>query len=216
MKNIFQCLLGAALLILVFNSSVAAAGFYIGIQGGGGYLPEANGSDPGGSINFNYDTGLDGSITLGYDLGDEHPKIGYGRVELEFNAASNDLNEAEFVEGATGVDGSIGRTGIMLNTIGEHKTRSGMNIYVLLGLGWAEVSLDNVSILGVPFADDSSNQLAYQAGLGVAWNLSDHFVFDVGYRYYGTMDLEFTEKDGTNLDYEYASHRVLAGFRLHF
>ena len=91
-----------------------------------------------------------------------------------------------------------------------------MIIYALFGLGWAQISLDNVSIGGEPLVDDSNSQLAYQAGIGLAWRLSDHFVFDVGYRYYGTTDPEFTKKDGTNTDYEYASHRLLAGLRIPF
>ena len=216
MKKSIQSLTVTVLMVLVINSPAAAAGYYIGIQGGAGFLADAGASDPEGNLNFSYDAGYDGSVTLGYDLGTEHPKIGKGRVELEFNTASNDMKEVEFVEGKFEVAGSADRISIMVNTIGEYTTQSGMMIYALLGLGWAKVSLDNVSILGEPFVDDSSNQLAYQAGLGVAWKLSDHFVFDLGYRYYATTNPDFTEKDGTSLDYEYASHRVLAGVRVNF
>ncbi|KPJ98006.1 MAG: hypothetical protein AMJ60_09740 [Desulfobacterales bacterium SG8_35] len=216
MKKNLQCLIGTALFTLILNSPVAAAGYYMGIQGGVGFPQETKANDSEGSRNFTYDAGYDASIILGYDLGEEHPRVGRGRVELEFNTASNDLNEAEFVEGKVGAGGSADRTSIMLNTIGEYATQAGMTIYALIGLGWAEISLDNVSIMGDPFVDDSNNQLAYQFGLGLAWNLSKHFVFDVGYRYYGTTDPEFTTKDGTSLDYEYASHRILAGLRLHF
>jgi opacity protein-like surface antigen len=216
MKKSFQYLIGTALLVLVFSKPAAAEGYYIGIQGGGGFLSESKASDQEGSVNFSYDPGFDGSVTLGYDLGGEHPNIGKGRVELEFNTGSNDISKAEFVEGKVGVDGSADRISIMLNTIGEYVTESGMIIYALLGLGWAEISLDNVSILGEPFVDDSNSQLAYQVGLGVGRRLGEHFVFDVSYRYYGTTDPEFTKKDGTNLDYEYASHRVLAGLRFYF
>jgi opacity protein-like surface antigen len=216
MKKIFQTLIFTAFLLVAYSSLAAATGYYIGIQGGGGFLPDAKGSDSEGSANFSYDAGFDGSITVGYDLGDEHPKIGKGRIELEFNSASNDLNEVEFIEGGAGADGTVERTSIMLNTIGEYTTRSGMIIYALLGLGWADISLDNVSILGEPFVDDNNSQFAYQAGLGVAWRLSNHFVFDVGYRYYGTTNPEFTTKDGGSLDYEYSSHRVLAGLRVYF
>jgi opacity protein-like surface antigen len=216
MRKYLQYLVGTALLVLAFSSTAAATGLYIGIQGGAGFLSDAGASDPDGSRNFIYDAGFDGSVTLGYDLEEKYPTIGKGRVELEFNRASNDINEAEFIEGKVGVDGSIERTSIMLNTIGEYTTRSGMIIYALLGLGWAELSLDNVTILGEPFADDNNSQFAYQAGVGVGWNLSDHLVFDIGYRYYGTLDPEFTELDGTPFDYEYTSHRVLAGLRVNF
>jgi opacity protein-like surface antigen len=215
-KNNPHLMITILLVLLLCTPAAAFAGLYIGLQGGAGFVPDATGSDSDGSANFTYDVGYDGSIMLGYDLGEKHPSIGKGRVELEFNTASNDLNGVEFVEGKVGADGSVERTSIMVNTIGEYTTQSGMIIYALLGLGWAKIGLDNVSILGEPYVDDSSSQLAYQAGVGIGWNLSDHFVLDIGYRYYGTTDPEFTKQDGTNLDYEYKSHRLIAGLRLHF
>ena len=216
MKFSLHYLTGALILLLVYSSSAAAGGYYVGIQGGVGFLPETKASDSEGSINFAYDAGYDGSITVGYNIGNDYPNIGNGRIEVEFNAASNDIDEAEFTQVNSAVDGSADRTSIMLNTIGEYVTESGMIIYVLLGLGWAEVTLDNLSINGEPFVDDSNSQLAYQAGLGVAWRFSERFFFDLGYRYYGTTDPEFTKEDGKNLDYEYASHRLLAGLRMQF
>lgn len=216
MKKQFGFLIGAALSVLIFSTSAGAAGYYVGIHGGGSFLPEAKASDADGSINFSYDAGYDASVTLGYDLGDSHPEIGRGRVEVEFNTASNDPDEAEFVEGGVGAAGSVERVGVMFNTIGEYKTRTGIIYYALLGLGWAEITLDNLTILGEPFADDSDSRLAYQAGLGVAWKFAEHLYFDLGYRYFSTTDLEFIKEDGTSLDYEYAGHRILAGIRLHF
>jgi len=203
-------------MVFSLSAPAAASGFYLGLLGGGSFAPKAKASDVDGSTNFTFDGGFDGSIALGYDLGTDHPKIGKGRVELEFNKASNDLNEVEFVESASAGSGSVKRTAVLLNTIGEYTTEKGIMIYALLGLGWAKISLDNVAILGTPYVDDSSNQLAYQAGLGIGWKFSPHFYFDMSYRYLGTTNPEFTKQDGNNLEYEYASHRVLAGFRLHF
>lgn len=217
MKKNFCCMIAAVLLSCGFSTSVAAAGYYVGIQGGAGIVSDTEGSDSEGRANFRYDTGYDGSITLGYDLGAEHPKIGKGRVELEFNKASNDIKDAEFVEGKSEVSGSAKRTSIMLNTIGEYTTQSGIIIYALLGLGWAEISLDNVSIMGGElFVDDSNSQLAYQLGFGFGRRLSEHLTVDIGYRFYGTTSQDFTKEDGTRLDFEYASHRVVAGLRLNF
>lgn len=216
MRKIFNYLIGAFILVLAINAPVLAGNYYVGIQGGGSFVPELKGSDSEGSVNFSHDAGFDGSVTVGYDLGNDHPNIGNGRVELEFNTASNDISEAKFVEGNVAVGGSTDRKGIMLNTIGEYVLESGPIIFALAGLGWGEITLDNVTILGEPFVDDSSSQLAYQFGLGVAWRLSNHFLVDVSYRFYGTTDPEFTKKDGTSFDYEYKSHRLLAGFRLSF
>lgn len=216
MKTIYLYLLGAVLAIPVFSSVAAASGYYIGVQGGGAFLPESESSDPEGNFNFSYDAGFNGAVAFGYDLGDAHPKIGRGRVEVEVSTASNDLKEAEFVEGAAGADGSVSRKGIMLNTIGEYTAGSGRIVYVLLGIGWAEVSLDNVVILQTPFVDDSSSELAYQVGLGIGRKITEHFAADIGYRFYGTTDPEFTTREGTTLDYEYTSHLVLLSFRFYF
>ena len=216
MQKTFQCLIVAALLILGLNTSAQAAGYYIGFLGGGSFLPESKANDALGSTNFSFDGGFDGSISLGYDLGTAYPKIGRGRVELEFNKASNDLDEAEFIDNSSGASGSAERTSIMLNTIGEYTTQSGIIIYALLGLGWAEISLDNVSIMGELFVDDSNSQLAYQLGFGFGRRLSEHLTVDIGYRFYGTTSQDFTKEDGTRLDFEYASHRVVAGLRLNF
>ena len=216
MKKIVQYLIGPFMLLLLASSPVTAGGYYLGFHGGLGFLPETKAKDPEGTYNFDYDAGYDGSITLGYNMGNNYPNIGNGRVEVEFNAAANDIDEAEFKVVNSAVSGSADRTSIMLNTIGEYVTQSGIIVYVLLGLGWAEISLDNVDINGEPFADDSNSQLAYQAGFGLGWKFSDHFFFDIGYRYYGTTDPEFTQEDGRNLDYEYSSHRLLAGLRLQY
>jgi opacity protein-like surface antigen len=216
MARTFQYLLFVVLFVFSLSASAAASGLYVSFLGGGSFAPEAKASDVEGSTNFSFDSGFDGSIALGYDLGTDHPKIGKGRVELEFNTASNDLDEADFVDSTSAGSGSVKRTAVMLNTIGEYTTENGIMIYALLGLGWAQISLDNIAIFDTPFVDDSDSQLAYQAGLGIGWKFSPHFYFDMSYRYLGTTNPEFTKQDGNNLEYEYASHRILAGVRLHF
>jgi opacity protein-like surface antigen len=216
MGKTIQYLIFTVLLVLGLSTTAAASGLYLSVLGGGSFAPEAKARDIDGSTNFTFDSGFDGSIALGYDLDSDYPKIGKGRVELEFNTASNDLDEAAFVDSTSAGSGSVERTAVMLNTIGEYTTENGIMIYALLGLGWAQISLDNIAILNTPFVDDSDSQLAYQAGLGLGWKFSPHFYFDVSYRYLGTTNPEFIKQDGNSLDYEYASHRVMAGVRLHF
>jgi len=217
MRKVFRFLIIASLFIFCVTGSAGAEGFYMGFLGGGSFLSDAKASDPAGSSNFSFDGGFDGSVTLGYDLGTEYPKIGTGRVECELNTASNDIDEVEFIGSTSAGSGKVERTSVMLNTIGEYKTQKGIIIYALLGLGWAEVSLDNVSVLGSLYVDDTdSTLLAYQAGLGLGWKFSPHLFFDISYRYYGTTDPEFTSQAGDSLEYEYNSHRLLAGVRVHF
>ena len=68
MKKNFIYLVNATLLVLVLCGPAAATGLYIGILGGGSFAPEAKATDADGSVNFSYDAGFDGCITLGYDL----------------------------------------------------------------------------------------------------------------------------------------------------
>jgi len=216
MKKIIQ---SAVLLVFLFvpvKTIMAAGNFYLGLHGGAAILDESKAKDSEGSYNIDYDLGFDGSITLGYNLGDRYPKIGRGRVEFELNYAENDLDEADFVEGKVGADGSVKRTGFMFNTIGEHKTRSGVIIYALLGGGWAKIELDNATIVDKPLADDDDTQLAFQVGAGVGWQLNKHITYDLGYRYFATLDPDFAGDDGKRLDYEYGCHRILAGIRFNF
>jgi opacity protein-like surface antigen len=104
----------------------------------------------------------------------------------------------------------------MINTIGEHKTRSGVIIYALLGGGWAKIELDNATILDKPLADDDDSQLAFQVGAGIGWEMNRHITYDIGYRYFATGDPDFSTGEGKRLDYEYGCHRILAGIRFNF
>ena len=216
MKRIILYAVLLAFLFIPVKPIMAAGNFYLGLHGGAAIPDDSKATDSGGRYNIDYDLGFDGSITLGYDLGDSYPKVGRGRVELEVNHAENDLDEADFAEGKVSAGGSIKRTSVMVNTIGEHKTRSGVIIYALLGAGWAKIELDNATILDQPLADDDDSQLAYQIGAGIGWQLNRRITYDLGYRYLGTLDPNFTAADGKSLDYDYGCHRILAGIRFNF
>jgi opacity protein-like surface antigen len=65
-------------------------------------------------------------------------------------------------------------------------------------------------------ADDKDGVFAYQAGLGLGLKASDHVIFDLGYRYFGTLDPEFERTDGSVLKSDISSHSLLLGLRLQF
>ena len=216
MKRILQSVTFFVFLLVPLTGAWAAGNFYLGLHGGAAIPDDSKATDSEGRYNIDYDLGFDGSITFGYNLGDSYPKIGRGRVELEVNYAENDLDEADFLEGKVSAGGSIKRTGVMINTIGEHKTRSGVIIYALLGAGFAKIELDNATILDQPLADDDETELAFQVGAGIGWEMNRHITYDIGYRYLLTTDPNFTTSEDKGLDYEYACHRILAGIRFNF
>jgi len=216
MKRILQSVTFFVFLLVPLTGAWAAGNFYLGLHGGVAIPDDSKASDSDGRYNIDYDYDFDGSLTVGYNLGDKYPKLGRGRVELELNYAENDLDEADFVEGKVGADGSIKRTAVMVNTIGEHKTSSGVIIYALLGGGFAKIELDNATILDQPLADDDETELAFQVGAGIGWEMNRHITYDIGYRYLLTTDPNFTTDEDKGLDYEYGCHRILAGIRFNF
>ena len=52
---------------------------------------------------------------------------------------------------------------------------------------------------------------AYQMGAGMGWQISEQFVFDLRYRFFGTADPEFEVAE-----YEFSSHDVYVGLRYYF
>ena len=216
MKRIIQCTVLIAFLFLPVQAIMAAGNFYLGLHGGATMPDDSKATDAEGRYTIDYDFGFDGSITAGYSLGDEYPKIGRGRVELELGYAENDLDQADYAEGKVSAGGSIKRTSVMLNTIGEHKIPGGVILYALLGVGAAKLELDNATVLDQPLADDDDTELAFQVGAGIGWEMNRHITYDMGYRYFLTTDPSFSTGKGNSLDYEYSCHRFLAGIRLNF
>jgi opacity protein-like surface antigen len=216
MKRITQSMTFFVFLLVPLTGAWAAGNFYLGLHGGAAILDESKATDNEGRYKIDYDIDFDGSVTLGYKLGDKFPKIGRGRVELEVNYAENDLDEADFTDGKVSAGGSIKRTGIMFNSIGEHRTDAGVIIHALLGIGWAKIDLDNATVLDQLVVDDDDSQLAFQIGAGVGYQLNSRITYEVGYRYFFTLDPSYTTDGGKTLDYEYGAHRILAGIRFNF
>ena len=212
----FTLLFGAALLVLVTAAPVRAQGPYVGIQGGGLYVDEAQSSDDLGKFNLDYKIGYLASATLGYDLADRFPEIGKGRMELEGAYRKVDLDKAHFADGKIGADGKLKVRSILFNTFAEYRETVPWIPYVGFGLGYAEVRLENATVSGTPLADDKDHVFAYQFGAGVGFLLGDHLTLDLGYRFFGTTNPKFKMADGSKMKTEYYSHAALLGLRLTF
>ena len=207
------------LLIMLFPLYAIAAdeGFYLTISSGGSYVQEIETDSSKGAFNIALNPGYAASLAVGYDLGNEHPDLGRGRVDIEFSYRSNELDEVEFVEAKSAGGGVLNVMSMMLTTYGiPEDHRGNWTPYFCLGVGAAKITLDQATVAGSPLVDDSDWVLAGQVGMGSGYAISDHLTLDLGYRFFATSPPEFKDITGQKFDSEYYDHLFQAGIRVTF
>ncbi len=211
-----------SILILLGLTFPAAAwaltpGPYLELEGYGIWLNDSDNQTDSGNFNLTYDGGIGGGLALGYDLLDSHPKLGRGRVELEVASRKSAVDKLDFVEGSLSASGDLTVTSLMVNTIADYHDHTNLVPYLLLGAGYADVSIDQISPFGTPFiASSSDGVFAYQVGAGLGFMLGDHLTVDIGYRFFGTLKPKFKLADGSSFTSEVASHNLMLGLRYKF
>jgi opacity protein-like surface antigen len=209
-------ILMVCLWIAPVSAALAQGGLYIGLHGGGSFLEGAENEGDSGTFNLEFDPGYLAGVTVGYDLRDNYPKIGKGRVEIEFAYRSNDLDQVEFADSDMDAGGEATVFSVMLNTFGEYRETTPWIPYVGAGIGWARISLKDVDISRGPLVDDEDNRFAFQFGAGLGYELSPHFALDLGYRYFAVLEPEFRDAQGEEFESEYRTHQIHLGVRVTF
>jgi outer membrane protein OmpA-like peptidoglycan-associated protein len=177
--------------------------------------------DAGYSIDGDIDFG---TATTDYDLENdwsEHLGLGYAfdngfRFEGELAHRYND-----FGDDATPAlsDGNVHAWSAMLN--GYYDFNRGGNVQPYIGVGVGAARL-NVSAVGPSFGSlhDEDTVLAYQGMAGIAFDLTEQWALDVGYRYFVANGAEF-DGVGPNLtaaafEADYTHQAVTLGLRYQF
>ncbi|BCA78433.1 outer membrane beta-barrel protein [Desulfuromonas sp. AOP6] len=191
-------------------------GFYVAGSYGALLLNESDGEKPSGDFVVDFDTGNALTFALGYDFGTKHPDIGVGRLELELALREIPLKETDFTGALATAEGDLEVRSLMLNSFGESRDNLPWIPYVGLGVGVAEVRLENATTGGAPFVDDSDLVFAFQAGAGVGFMVSDPLTIDFGYRFLGMTKPELTAANGEKFELEHYSHLFLVGARITF
>jgi len=208
------------LLGMILSTSAARAttpGPYLELAGSGTWLADSENQSDTGHFNATYVGGLGGGVALGYDFVDLHPAIGKGRVELEFASRRGSVDTLDFAEGRLPASGDIKITSVMFNTIADYHDNSRLVPYVSFGFGYAEVAIDQISPMGVPFVAASKDGVfACQVGAGLGVELGNHLAVDLGYRYFGSERPKFKLVDGSSFEGQVGSHNVLLGLRYKF
>jgi OOP family OmpA-OmpF porin len=129
------------------------------------------------------------------------------RVEGELSFREND-----FDSDVAGVGGDIGANAIMANLFYDFNKDGGIQPYVGLGAGWADV--DGSATDGVIDYEVGDQVWAYQGMLGVAFGLTEQLDLDIGYRYFKAPDVGASGGLLTELDY--TTQTATVGLRYQF
>jgi OOP family OmpA-OmpF porin len=164
----------AALPIAAQAQSLQYPGFYVGIEGGGNWMFNTNVTTPFGQGGTLYpQLGWAAGGMIGYDF------VG-PRVEIEGVYRNNQATVGSGGFNAFGL--SKDDIGILANIL--YDFNAGGTIVPYIGAG-AGVAFVRTSALGV---SSDSTQFAYQAILGVGYNIDPMFRVNLDARYYGTTN----------------------------
>ncbi|MCA0305739.1 MAG: outer membrane beta-barrel protein, partial [Proteobacteria bacterium] len=168
---------------------VPSQGFYIGAGGG---LEWGLGSNPNASTSTGWAVGgKAGWDFIGPRL---EVEVGYGQLPTSANIPG------------TAINGKVGQLSAMANVLYDFMPTSQFTPYAGAGLGVAFI--DSNSSLG-------STQLAWQAMLGVAYNISSAMRFQVEGRYLGTTNPSVNTPIG-NISFSNQNLLALAGIQFKF
>ncbi|NCF29114.1 MAG: outer membrane beta-barrel protein [Gammaproteobacteria bacterium] len=202
-----------ALLAMLLPSAAWAQDkpWYVAAGLGASFVNDVDSTDSTGfNITAELDTGIVGTGAFGRSFGNF-------RAEGELSYSTNDVSTVSALGVSLGASGDISTVGFMVNGYYDFDTNSKWKPYIGGGIGGANVSLNNVSVVGVPLADDDTTVFAYQAKVGVAYEFSPAWEGTLGYRFFGTEDADFVDTDGDPFSTDgIQAHIVEVGFRFRF
>lgn len=201
--------------LLTVTSALSAEdhGQYIGAQLGAVFAEE---NDAGLITDIDFKTGVGGAVSYGYDAG---WRYGHSRAELELGYRISEADSGK-LQTLNVTDGEVSALSLMLNLFYPFETGHQLTPYIMGGLGAASLDVDNVTVNGTRFIDDSEIVFAYQVGTGIELAINRSLSLDLAYRYFGTADKEF-ENDTLDaatkhFDFRYETHNALLGLRYKF
>jgi len=190
MKKLFAAALMVVAPVAVQAQSInAQEGFYIGAGGGAAWFI-------GSTSNVDTWTGWAVGGKAGYDFVGPRLELeaGYGQIPTSANIPG------------TAINGKVGQLTVMANLLYDFMPTSVITPYIGAGAGVAFV--DSNSSLG-------STQFAYQAMLGVAYNVNEQLRFGIEGRYIGTTSPSVNTPFG-NVSFQNNNILALAGVTYKF
>lgn len=207
-------LLGAVASLALVSAANAAGpqGWYIGLEGGGNWIPDVDVVDDGAPIaESSFDTGWAALGTVGYGWNSWRLELegGYRDNELDIfrSSGTNYLGGGEFNE----ISG-------MLNVLYDWDFSQRFGLFVGAGAGVDYIQYENASGKHGVIIDDEDTVFAWQAIAGMNYRLSSRTDLVLAYRYFNASEPEFATPSGGDSDaYDnVVKHTATIGLRYHF
>jgi opacity protein-like surface antigen len=215
---------GVLFIALAMTAPIAQAndGWYVNLSGGGSFTAASEVDVPAIAPIVGETTQELGPVLLGA-IGKEFPS-GF-RIEGEVSYRDNEFDDIKATGTATisGVTltgnnvpielgGEFSSLGFMANIAYDFMKGEKLHPFVLAGIGFAQISVDDAIASSNFLADDNDLVFAYQVGAGIKYDVFEKVDLGISYRLFSTSDPEFTGSDGTtDFSMEYLNHTMLVG-----
>jgi opacity protein-like surface antigen len=177
---------------------------YAGLHGGLNFTHETDVTEP---VPFYIDTTFEVGGAFGGFFGYQ---LDNGiRFEGELTLRANGIDE---VDGFP-LDGDVSSVAFMGNLLYEFPTGPSIRPYLGLGVGFANVAMNDLSFGSFTFIDDDDTVFAYQFIGGIGIPLSPILTLTVDYRFFATEDPKFVDFAADVIEIEYQNSTVLVGIR---
>ena len=208
-KNFFPL---SCLFLLLFSSVTFASdgvntqGLYIAGRLGASFLNDSTISAEviPFTIDAEFDTGIFFEGAVGYDFG-------MFRLEVEIGYQKNDVDKFSGYGESVSASGYFDALSSMTNGYLDFENHTAFTPYIGAGIGYAVVSVNDISIGDFPLSYDNDTVFAYQFGVGVGYSATKNLIIDLAYKYFATEDADF---ESTKV--EYNSHNIAIGIRYAF
>ena len=223
--RIFATLLSVALLsipgagLFAQDMMMAGTGFYVAAGGGVTLITDISEVPEKGIIagedeaDWDLDFGFGAGGSAGYDFGDF-------RTEAEFSFQSANFLRADEIDDDTKADDNLTVMSILAN--GFFDLDTGTPFVPFIGIGAGAVNLA-VKLNKSEDADEAHFEgsgwgFAYQANVGVAYEIIDAVALTLGYKFFGTLETQVTHPDDeeTYVKPTLMAHRAELGVRFSF
>lgn len=227
-----------------------AATHYISGMGGisrmNNMTPEESYQGASGNDGSNIDLGTGATAlgAIGCDYGNYRleAEIGYQQNKLKSGLDNRDGVVQYYPQEGSRYDmrGDVSALSLMGNGYYDVNLGGGVEFYVSAGAGIAQVAFHDVNFVNDydpqvnvlvnnpnPGYNDHETTLAYQAGAGLAFALSENVKLDLRYRYFATTDFTYSNDlsdsssnsitpDAAGMNNNIVSHSALLGLRVEF
>ncbi len=217
LKTIAKAALAGGLLLSTVGAAQAGEdAWYVTGAGGVSLFNDGDSSNAGSSITTNYDPGF-AFVAAGGRQFDFGLRL---EGEVGYRQASVDTVRLNSGGGTNPGSGNMSALSFMVN--GLYDFNIGYDLgpkfkpYVGAGVGFANVSANNIQTLNTTVMDDSDLVFAYQAIGGISYLVMPKTTMFLEYRYFATVDPKFDAAGGGTIKSQFQSNNIMIGARYAF